>query len=189
MQKAAKAASPPIMVTNSSSRLDTGTSHPPGRPLAIVGFSRRADGGENGVVLPEAASSAAAWVPLTNVVTAFGEARINVFDFHRVRRRPTTPRWEQEQGRASLRASLGAAHLHANATQINATAVEGNLGGFCVWPNAREETAPARPQVAVLSFSNAELFSRLRSRSPEAACSRICSATSSGVTVFRIKKR
>ena len=45
------------------------------------------------------------------------------------------------------------------------------------------------PQAAVLSLSNAALFSRLRSRSPEAACSRICSATSSGVMDLRTKKR
>ena len=45
-QKAAKAVSPPIMVTNSSSRLV-----PPRPAAASVGPSRRADGGENGVVL------------------------------------------------------------------------------------------------------------------------------------------
>ena len=45
-------------------------------------------------------------------------------------------------------------------------------------------TGPARsaPQAAALSFSNAELFRRLRSRSPDAACCKICSATSSVVT-------
>jgi hypothetical protein len=46
-----------------------------------------------------------------------------------------------------------------------------------------------RDQAATPSFSNAELFRRLRSRSPEAACSRICSATSSGVADLRTKKR
>ena len=46
-----KAASPPIMVTNSSSRLDVGRPRSPGRLLASLGYSRRADGGENGVVL------------------------------------------------------------------------------------------------------------------------------------------
>jgi hypothetical protein len=52
-------------------------------------------------------------------------------------------------------------------------------------------TGPARsaPQAAALSFSNAELFRRLRSRSPDAACCKICSATSSVVTDFRTKKR
>src|ERR1700733_9464272 len=43
-----------------------------------------------------------------------------------------------------VRAPLDAAHLHANATQRRA--VEGNLGGFCLWPWLRStETAPARP--------------------------------------------
>jgi hypothetical protein len=43
--------------------------------------------------------------------------------------------------RHRVRAPLDAAHLHANAT---ARAVEGNLDGFCVWPDMRTETAPAR---------------------------------------------
>ena len=44
-------------------------------------------------------------------------------------------------------------------------------------------------QAAALNFSNAELFKRSRSRSPEAACRRICSAISSGVADFLTKKR
>ena len=44
---------------------------------------------------------------------------------------------------ARLRSTpLDAANLHANATQRRA--VEGHLGGFCVWQDMRKETAPAR---------------------------------------------
>jgi hypothetical protein len=64
-----------------------------------------------------------------------------------------------------VRAPLGAANLHANATQRRA--VEGNLGGFCVWVWPR---GPGSPQAAAPNFSNAELFRPLRSRTPAAAC-------------------
>jgi hypothetical protein len=55
------------MVTNSSSKLDIGHPYSPG-PLASVAFSRRADGGENGVVLPEAAQAGRSkhWIKVNN---------------------------------------------------------------------------------------------------------------------------
>src|SRR5512135_1860878 len=54
---------------------------------------------------------------------------------------------------------------------------------------SRYDRSKASPQAAALSFSKAELFRRLRSRSPEAAWRRMCSAISSRVTDSRTKKR
>jgi hypothetical protein len=62
----------------------------------------------------------------------------------------------------------------------------------CLFTARRVRVADGVPpprQAAAPSFSNAELFRRLRSRSPDAACPRMCSATSSGVTDLRTKKR
>src|ERR1700688_4897224 len=56
---------------------------------------------------------------------------------------------------ARLRSTpLDAANLHANATQRRAD--EGHLGGFCVWPDMRTETAPARSSCRGRSCRNSD---------------------------------
>jgi len=81
--------------------------------------------------------------------------------------------------RLGLRSSTARRGKPLRKRNATARAVEGNLGGFCVCVAAKHRNGPGSPQAAAPSFSNAEVFNRLRSRTPAAACRRICSATSS----------